>query len=88
VSAKTEWCVAIYRRASSCEISVGVPGNGKLNPAAEAAIREQNEKEERIKEERAEKERKAARKAEKKKAQGGNWFDEGSAPKPAGKKNW
>jgi len=63
-------------------------GNGKLNPAAEAAIREQNDKEERIKEERAEKERKAARKAEKKKAQGGNWFDEGSAPKPAGKKNW
>jgi len=62
-------------------------GNGKLNPAAEAAIIEQNKREERLKEERAEKERKAARKAEKKKAQNGGWFDEGSAPKPA-KKNW
>lgn len=41
-------------------------GNGKLNPAAEAAIKEKNERAKRLEEERLEKEEKAARKQAKK----------------------
>lgn len=60
-------------------------GNGKLNPAAEAAIKEQIEREEQMKAEREERERKAARKEAKKAAQQKQqWFDEGSAPVPLG----
>merc|ERR1711916_22311 len=40
-------------------------GNGKLNPAAEAAIKEKNEREKRIEEERLAKEEKAYRKEQK-----------------------